>query len=102
MRAGNAAKPEIWTDRADFDAAFKALADATKTIGEDAKTGDADKVKADWTVLKSLRRLPRRPRGIGRKIPFAQAKITRRRGAPAPIAAQIRCGVAGMSRWRML
>jgi cytochrome c556 len=45
------AKPEIWTQRADFEAAFKALIDATNTIGEDAKKGDVEKVKADWVVV---------------------------------------------------
>jgi len=45
------AKPEIWTQRADFEAALMALMDATKQIGEDAKSGDVDKVKADWTSL---------------------------------------------------
>ncbi|HTT46442.1 MAG TPA: cytochrome c [Pseudolabrys sp.] len=45
------AKPEIWTQRADFEAALTALMDATKQIGEDAKSGDVDKVKADWTSL---------------------------------------------------
>ena len=43
------AKPEIWTDHADFVAALTALADATRTIGEDAKKGDVAKVKGDWT-----------------------------------------------------
>jgi cytochrome c556 len=45
------AKPEVWTQRADFEAALKALMDANDTIGEDAKTGDVAKVKTDWTVL---------------------------------------------------
>jgi cytochrome c556 len=45
------AKPEIWTQRADFEAALTALMDATKTIAEDAKGGDVEKVKADWTSL---------------------------------------------------
>lgn len=45
------AKPEVWTQRADFKAALKALIDANDTIGEDAKKGDVTKVKADWTVL---------------------------------------------------
>jgi len=43
------AKPEVWTQRADFEAAMTALADATKTLGDDAKKGDLEKVKADWT-----------------------------------------------------
>lgn len=45
------AKPEIWTKRADFEAAMKALIDANDLLGEDAKKGDVTKVKADWTVL---------------------------------------------------
>lgn len=45
------AKPEIWTQRADFEAAAKALIDATNTIGEDAKKDDAEKVKADWVSV---------------------------------------------------
>ncbi len=44
------AKPEVWTDKADFDAALKALADASKTMSDDAKKGDLEKVKADWTA----------------------------------------------------
>ena len=42
------AKPEIWTQRADFDAAMKAMMDANDVLGEDAKKGDVAKVKADW------------------------------------------------------
>jgi cytochrome c556 len=45
------AKPEIWTQRADFEAALTALIDATNTIGDDAKKGDVEKVKSDWTNL---------------------------------------------------
>lgn len=45
------AKPEIWTQRADFEAALTALMDTTKTIGEDAKGGSVEKVRADWTSL---------------------------------------------------
>jgi cytochrome c556 len=44
------AKPEVWTQRADFDAAMTALVDALKTMGDDAKKGDVEKVKADWTI----------------------------------------------------
>jgi cytochrome c556 len=44
------AKPEIWTQRADFEAALTALIDATNTMGDDAKNGDLEKVKADWTA----------------------------------------------------
>jgi cytochrome c556 len=45
------AKPEIWSNRADFEAALKTLADASKALGDDAKAGDLEKVKADWTSL---------------------------------------------------
>jgi len=45
------AKPEVWTQRADFEAALTALIDATNAIGDDAKKGDVEKVKADWTNL---------------------------------------------------
>ena len=44
------AKPEIWTQRADFEEALTALIDATNTMGDDAKKGDLEKVKADWTA----------------------------------------------------
>lgn len=43
------AKPEIWTQSGDFEAAFKALIDATNILADDAKKGDVEKVKADWT-----------------------------------------------------
>jgi cytochrome c556 len=45
------AKPEIWSNRAEFDAALTALADASKALANDAKAGNIDKVKADWTEL---------------------------------------------------
>jgi cytochrome c556 len=45
------AKPEIWSDRADFDAALTALTDASKSLADDAKAGNVEKVKADWTSL---------------------------------------------------
>jgi cytochrome c556 len=45
------AKPEIWSNRADFDAALTALADASKALADDAKAGSVEKVKADWTEL---------------------------------------------------
>lgn len=45
------AKPEIWSNRADFIAALTALTDASKALADDAKAGSADKVKADWTDL---------------------------------------------------
>ena len=45
------AKPEIWSNRADFEAALTALTDASKALADDAKAGNVDKVKADWTEL---------------------------------------------------
>jgi len=45
------AKPEIWTQRADFDAVMKAMMDANDALAEDAKKGDVVKVKADWTAF---------------------------------------------------
>jgi cytochrome c556 len=44
------AKPEIWTKRAEFEAAFKTLIDATNALGDAAKKGDLVKVKAEWQV----------------------------------------------------
>lgn len=45
------AKPEVWTQRADFEAAMKALMEANNALGEEAKKGDVAKVKADWTTF---------------------------------------------------
>jgi cytochrome c556 len=45
------AKPEVWTQRADFEAALTALIDATDTMGADARKGDVEKVKADWPIV---------------------------------------------------
>jgi cytochrome c556 len=42
------AKPDVWTKRAEFEAAFKTLIDATNALGAAAKTGDLAKVKAEW------------------------------------------------------
>jgi len=42
------AKPEVWTNRAEFDAAFKNLIDATNTLADAAKKGDVEKVKVQW------------------------------------------------------
>ena len=44
------AKPEVWTQRAEFEAALKALIDTTDTLAADAKKGDIEKVKLDWTA----------------------------------------------------
>ncbi|MEP7029328.1 MAG: cytochrome c [Pseudolabrys sp.] len=43
------AKPEIWTQRAEFDGALTAMIDATNAMGAAAKSGDVAKVKAEWT-----------------------------------------------------
>jgi cytochrome c556 len=42
------AKPDVWTKRAEFEAAFKTLIDATNALGDAAKKGDVAKVKVDW------------------------------------------------------
>ncbi len=42
------AKPEIWTQRADFNAAIDKLAAETVAFGEAAKAGNADAMKAAW------------------------------------------------------
>jgi NAD(P)-dependent dehydrogenase (short-subunit alcohol dehydrogenase family) len=67
------AKPEIWTQRADFEATLAALAEATKTIGEDAKSGSVDKVKADWTnVAKACGGCHGGPKKAGGKFRFEE------------------------------
>ena len=45
------AKPEVWSDRAEFEGNLKALLDASKSLADDAKAGNVEKVKADWTNL---------------------------------------------------
>lgn len=42
------AKPEIWTDRAKFDAAAKTLADEATKLGEIAKGGNKDEIAAQF------------------------------------------------------
>jgi cytochrome c556 len=42
------AKPEIWTQRADFEAALTKMVAETDAIGAAAKTGNLDAVKAQW------------------------------------------------------
>ncbi len=42
------AKPEIWTQRADFDAALVKMIAETDAIGAAAKSGNLDAVKAQW------------------------------------------------------
>ena len=45
------AKPEIWSDRKDFETALTALVDANKSLGDEAKASSVEKVKAAWTNL---------------------------------------------------
>jgi cytochrome c556 len=45
------AKPEIFTQRAEFDAAVTALATSTIALGEAAKSGNADAVKAQFAKV---------------------------------------------------
>lgn len=67
------AKPEVWTNRAEFDGAFKALIDATNALGEAAKTGDLDKVKAEWqTVSKACGACHGGPKKAGGKFRFEE------------------------------
>lgn len=42
------AKPEIWTQRADFDAAINEMVKETAALGEAAKANNLDGVKAAW------------------------------------------------------
>lgn len=42
------AKPEIWTQRAEFDAAINDLIKETAALGDAAKAGNLDAVKAAW------------------------------------------------------
>lgn len=42
------AKPEVWTQRAAFEAGLKAMVDTTSALGDAAKSGDVEKVKAQW------------------------------------------------------
>jgi cytochrome c556 len=45
------AKPELWTQKADFDAALKSMIDETAVLGQAAKDGNADAVKAQYTKV---------------------------------------------------
>jgi cytochrome c556 len=42
------AKPEIWSQRAEFEGDLTALINATNALGEAAKSGDVQKVKTAW------------------------------------------------------
>ncbi len=66
-------KPEAWTQRAEFDAAFKALIDATNALGDAAKKGDLVKVKAEWQdVSKACGGCHGGPVKAGGKFRFAE------------------------------
>jgi cytochrome c556 len=45
------AKPEIWTQRADFDVAINKMVVETTAFGEAAKAGNADGMKAAWPKI---------------------------------------------------
>ena len=45
------AKPEIWTQKADFDAAVTALITETNALGDAAKSGNADAYKAQFAKV---------------------------------------------------
>jgi cytochrome c556 len=45
------AKPEIWTQRAEFDAAIDAIVKDTTAFGEAANAGNLDAMKAAWTKV---------------------------------------------------
>jgi cytochrome c556 len=45
------AKPEVWTQRAAFEAGLKAMVDTTRALGDAAKSGDVEKVKAQWQAV---------------------------------------------------
>lgn len=48
---GSRAKPEIWTEREDFEAAANALMDAFANLAAAADTGDIDQFKAAFQPL---------------------------------------------------
>lgn len=45
------AKPEVWTQRAEFDATLQKLVAATAALNDTAKAGNADAVKAQWAKV---------------------------------------------------
>lgn len=45
------AKPEIWTQRAEFDAAIADIVKDTAAFGEAANAGNLDAMKAAWTKV---------------------------------------------------
>lgn len=42
------AKPEVWSQKAEFDAALASLVTETNALSEAAKSGNVDAVKAQW------------------------------------------------------
>ena len=67
------AKPEVWTQRAEFDAAMKALIDATNVLGAAAKSGSVEKVKAEWpSVAKACGGCHGGPKKSGGKFRFEE------------------------------
>lgn len=45
------AKPEIWTQRAEFEAAANTLAKETAAFGDAAKSGNVEAMKAQWAKV---------------------------------------------------
>ncbi len=45
------AKPEVWSQRADFDAALDSLVKETTAFGAAAAAGNADAMKASWAKV---------------------------------------------------
>jgi cytochrome c556 len=45
------AKPEVWTQKAEFDAAISAMITETNAVGEAAKSGNVAAVKAQYAKL---------------------------------------------------
>jgi cytochrome c556 len=67
------AKPEVWTQRAEFDAAMKTLIDATNALGAAAKGGSVEKVKAEWSgVAKACGGCHGGPKKSGGKFRFEE------------------------------
>lgn len=49
---GSHARPEIWSDRAGFEAAASAFAEAARLLGEAAAAGDRDAFLTRWTEVR--------------------------------------------------
>jgi len=48
---GSRAKPEVWTNKVEFDAAWQKLVDEAEKLASIAATGDADAIKAQIAVV---------------------------------------------------